>query len=154
MVEPGETFWVRKGRIVLALKSGITLMRTRPELLPRFSTATRTRAARRPPTCHQLLPRRTADLEPYSPWPGGVCEASSRQFRNRTIPADAAQARRTHRVCQWSSGRRPKTNGSRGSWSGEEQFQRSARLGAGSQHTAAVAGSPVRRLADVRIEDR
>src|SRR5271166_2935261 len=168
MVEPGETFWVRKGRIVLALKSGITLMRTRPELLPRFSTATRTRAARRPlscrlprrpacsppPTCHQLLPRRTADLEPYSPWPGGVCEASSRQFRNRTIPADAAQARRTHRVCQWSSGRRPKTNGSRGFWSGEEQFQRSARLGAGSQHTAAVAGSPVRRLADVRIEDR
>src|SRR5271157_47855 len=55
MVESGETFWVRKGRIVLALKSGITLMRTRPELLPRFSTATRTRAARRPLSWRSVL---------------------------------------------------------------------------------------------------
>src|SRR5882724_3033942 len=126
MVEPGETFWVRKEMIVLALKSGITFMRTRPELLPRFSTATRTRAARRPlvvgflgdrparpqPTSHQLRPRREAAPASHSPWPDGVCEASSRQFRNRTDRADAAQARRTHHACRWSSDTSPKTNAS------------------------------------------
>jgi hypothetical protein len=54
----GATFWVRKGMMVLALKSGITCIRTRPEALPRFSTATRTSAARRPLSCR--LPRRPA----------------------------------------------------------------------------------------------
>ena len=34
--------------MVLALKSGIIFIRTRPEPLPRLSTATRTSAARRP----------------------------------------------------------------------------------------------------------
>ena len=34
------------------------------------------------------------------------------------------------------------------------ESRRSARLGAGSQHTVAVAGLPIRRLADVRIEGR
>src|ERR1035437_4608893 len=51
MVEPGATFRVSTGMIVLALKSGITFMRTRPEAGPRFSTATRTRAARRFLSC-------------------------------------------------------------------------------------------------------
>src|SRR5215471_6984461 len=60
MVEPGETFWWRKGRMVLPLKSGITFIRTRPEPLPRLSTATRTSAARRPLSCR--LPRRPALL--------------------------------------------------------------------------------------------
>ena len=71
--------------MVLALKSGITFIRTRPEPLPRFSTATRTSAARRPlsagsfrgdrlarrqPTFHQLLLRHAAAPELHSPWPG------------------------------------------------------------------------------------
>ena len=48
--------------IVAALKSGITLMRTRPEAWPRFSTATRTRAARRSLSCR--LPRSPACSPP------------------------------------------------------------------------------------------
>src|SRR5216683_2865546 len=55
-------FSVRNGIIVAALKSGITLMRARPEALPRFSTATRTRAARRFLSCR--LPRRPACSPP------------------------------------------------------------------------------------------
>src|SRR5271169_3763631 len=62
MVEPGETFWWRKEMMVLPLKSGITFMRTRPEPLPRLSTATRTSAARRPLSCR--LPRRPACSPP------------------------------------------------------------------------------------------
>src|SRR6516162_6063542 len=62
MVEPGAMFLVRNGIIVAALKSGITLMRARPEALPRFSTATRTRAARRFLSCR--LPRRPACSPP------------------------------------------------------------------------------------------
>ena len=39
--------WI-KPLSVVALKSGITAIRSRPDALPRFSTATKTRAARRP----------------------------------------------------------------------------------------------------------
>src|SRR6266478_9455632 len=39
MVEPGATFCVMKRLIVVALKSGMTAIRVRPEALPRFSTA-------------------------------------------------------------------------------------------------------------------
>jgi hypothetical protein len=62
MVEPEATFRVRTGIIVAALKSGITLMRARPEAFPRFSTATKTRAARRFLSCR--LPRRPACSPP------------------------------------------------------------------------------------------
>src|SRR5215469_18792795 len=62
MVEPGAMFLVRNGIIVAALKSGITLIRTRPEAWPRFSTATRTRAARRSLSCR--LPRSPACSPP------------------------------------------------------------------------------------------
>src|SRR6516225_6501482 len=104
MVEPGETFWTRKGTIVLVLKSGITLMRTRPEPLPRFSTATRTRAARRPLSCR--LPRRPACSPPTHVWmpqtPSGcsavgLCRFRWAHFRYETpqIGDHAAGARRT-----------------------------------------------------------
>ncbi len=86
-----------------ALKSGITAIRSRPDALPRFSTATRTRAACRPLSCR--LPRKPACVPPIqassisisprrgsrsrSPSLGAACEASSRQFRSGAIPADA-----------------------------------------------------------------
>src|SRR5258707_13011215 len=47
----------------------------------------------------------------HSPWPGAVCEASSRQSRNKIDQADVARARRTHHACRWSSDSRTKTNG-------------------------------------------
>src|SRR3981081_1786697 len=62
MVEPRATFQVSRGTIVLVLKSGITFMRARPEARPRFSTATRTRAARRFLSCR--LPRSPACSPP------------------------------------------------------------------------------------------
>src|SRR5436309_13301925 len=116
-------FSVRNGIIVLALKSGITLMRTRPEALPRFSTATRTTAARRP-LIRQLLPRRVTAPELHSPSLGGVCEASSRQSHNRTGRVAVAGARRTHRAYRCAPDRRPKTNASGEFESGEEQSPR------------------------------
>ena len=42
-----ECCWIKPLRVV-ALKSGITAIRTRPDALPRFSTAAKTRAVRRP----------------------------------------------------------------------------------------------------------
>src|SRR5260370_38494873 len=51
MVELGEMFWLRNEMMVLPLKSWITFILRRPDPLPRFSTATRTSAARRPLSC-------------------------------------------------------------------------------------------------------
>jgi hypothetical protein len=62
MVEPGATFCVMKPLIVVALKSGMTAIRVRPEALPRFSTATTTSAARRPLSWR--LPRSPAWVPP------------------------------------------------------------------------------------------
>src|SRR3984893_4418392 len=60
--EPGATFCVMKLLIVVALKSGMTAIRVRPEALPRFSTATTTSAARRPLSWR--LPRSPAWVPP------------------------------------------------------------------------------------------
>jgi hypothetical protein len=51
IVEPAATFCLRKAIRVVLLKSGMTVMRTRPVARPRFSTATRTSAALRPLSC-------------------------------------------------------------------------------------------------------
>src|SRR5260370_109938 len=55
MVEPGATFCVMKRLIVVALKSGMTAIRVRPEALPRFSTTTTTSAARPASSSHQRV---------------------------------------------------------------------------------------------------
>src|SRR5712664_2369958 len=116
MVEPGETFWVRKGMIVLALKSGITFMRTRPDPLPRFSTATSLVTGQTELTLHKQ---------------GG-----------HTTLVGGHQIRRPKPMRQ-------------GNLSPVKNSPRSQRdFGAGSQHTASVAGLPIRRLADDRIEGR
>jgi hypothetical protein len=97
------------------------------------------------------LPGRAAVPEHCLPSPGGVCEASSGRLRNRTDRERAVKQATQPLVGGHQM--TPRTNG-QGFWSGAEQSRRSARLGADSQHTVAVAGSPIRRLADVGIEGR
>jgi hypothetical protein len=46
--------------------------------------------------CHQPLPHRTAVPELHSPSPDGVCEATSRRFRNRTGRVAFGVARQKH----------------------------------------------------------
>jgi hypothetical protein len=55
-------FWVMKRLTVVVRKSEMTAIRIRPEALPRFSTATKTSAARRPLSWR--LPRRPAWVPP------------------------------------------------------------------------------------------
>src|SRR5262249_23544068 len=112
------------------------------------------RPARRQPTSHQLLPHRATAPETHSPSPVEVYEASSRLSRNWTNQADAATAERIPHACPSSSDRRPKTNGSGESWSGEGLSRRSARLDADSQHIVVAFGRRVHRLAGARIEDK
>ena len=62
LAAPDAMCSLRNDMMVTALKSGINVMRTRPEARPRFSTATRTRAALRCLSCR--LPRRPACSPP------------------------------------------------------------------------------------------
>ena len=128
--------------MVLALKSGITFIRTRPEPLPRLSTATKTSAARLPLSCR--LPRRPACSPPTHVSSTSISPCSGSR------PA-SVRAKQTRHACRWSSDRRPKTNGSMGFWSHEEPSRQLARPDDGSRHTAAVDDSTIRTLADVHI---
>ena len=148
--------------MVLPLKSWITFILRRPQPLPRFSTATRTSAARCPLSCR--LPRRPAcsppihvsstSTSPYSGSRARLTIARRSRSHNRTDRVAAAQARQKPHACRWSSDRRPRTSGSAGSWSCAEPSRQSARLGDGSLHTATVVDSPGRTLADLRIGGR
>src|SRR6202171_3832745 len=165
MVEPGATFCVMKLLIVVALKSGMTAIRVRPEALPRFSTATTTSAARRPlswrlpripawlppPKCRRLLPRREAARAPHSPSLAGACAVSSKRFRNAEDQAGAGEATPRRLACRSSSGRPPRTRGSAGSSYCEGLSPMSARLGDDRRRTASVFVPPARNRDRARI---
>ena len=110
--------------------------------------------ALRQPTCHQLLPRPATVLEPRSPWPGGVCAASSKRSHIGKDRADAAEVEQTRHACRWSSNMPPRTNESGGSWSGAGWSRMSTKLGAGICRIGGEVGSPVHRLSRAHIGDK
>jgi hypothetical protein len=168
MVEPAAMFRVRAGIIVLALKSGITFMRTRPDARPRFSTAASTRAARRSLSCR--LPRNPACSSPihvsstsisprkgsrvYSPLRDGACAASSTRSPSGTDRVAAAGAGRKLPACRWSSNTPPRTNWSNGSWSDEGWSRMSTKHVAGTWRIVGDVGSPIHTPERAHIEDK
>ena len=61
-----------------------------------------------------MVPTATV-LGPRSPWPGGVCAASSTRSHTGKDRVVAVEVRRTRHACRWSSNMPPRTNGSAGS---------------------------------------
>ncbi len=153
---------------MVALKSGMTRHADAPRGLPRFSTATRTRAARRPLSCR--LPRE-AGLRPADP---GVVdldltvERFARHIDHRSAElvkhhpgrfvaaqpqlALEQERRNTPLVGRHQVGG-PEPQRSAGSSCCEEPFPPSARLDSGRRHTASVVVSPSRTRARGHIAD-